>query len=93
MAAGDRGRPGAVYNIGGGQPCLHQPGARPRSAALTGRTLDIRREAAQKGDMRDTFADTTRARADLGFRPAHTLERGLAAECEWLARLLAVPPR
>jgi nucleoside-diphosphate-sugar epimerase len=38
--------------------------------------------------MRDTFADTTRARADLGFAPAYTLEAGLAAEIEWLAKRL-----
>ena len=42
--------------------------------------------------MRDTFADTTRARADLGFRAhAYRSRRGLAAECDWLARLLAAP--
>jgi UDP-glucose 4-epimerase len=92
MAAGDRGQPGAVYNIGGGsrvsiREVLHEVGR------LTGRHLDIRREPAQKGDMRDTFADTTRARADLGFAPSHTLPAGLAAECDWLARLLAVPIR
>ena len=40
--------------------------------------------------MRDTFADTSRARADLGFAPAYTLEAGLAAECEWLAGCSAV---
>jgi nucleoside-diphosphate-sugar epimerase len=57
---------------------------------LTGRRLDVRREATQKGDMRDTFADTSRARADLGFAPTHTLEQGLAAECAWLAELVDV---
>ena len=40
--------------------------------------------------MRDTFADTTRARADLGFAPSHTLADGLAAECEWLDGLVRV---
>ena len=59
-----------------------------RLGRLTGRSLDIRREDPQKGDMRDTFADTTRAREDLGFRPTYTLEAGLAAECEWLAASL-----
>jgi nucleoside-diphosphate-sugar epimerase len=39
--------------------------------------------------MRDTSADTTRARADLGFVPSATLESGLAAECEWLSRVIA----
>jgi UDP-glucose 4-epimerase len=86
-AAGDRGRPGGVYNIGGGSrvtinQVLDMIGRR------TGRTLDIRRQPAEKGDMRDTWADTTRAQADLEFRPATPLEAGIAAECEWLAGLL-----
>jgi nucleoside-diphosphate-sugar epimerase len=60
---------------------------------VTGRTLHVRQEPAQKGDMRDTFADTSRARADLGFAPSHSLESGLTAECDWMTRLMAVPPR
>jgi nucleoside-diphosphate-sugar epimerase len=39
--------------------------------------------------MRDTFADTTRARHDLGFAPAHSLEQGLAAESAWLEQVAA----
>ena len=58
---------------------------------LTDRRLDVERLPAEKGDMRDTFADTSRASRDLGFAPAHTLETGLAAECEWLASLVGVP--
>ncbi len=92
VAAGDRGRPGAVYNIGGGSR-VSMNAVLELIEKLTGRTLDVRREAAQKGDMRDTFADTSRARADLGFEPRHSLEEGLAAECEWMARQLAVPSR
>lgn len=89
MAAGDRGRPGAVYNIGGGsRVSINQ--VFEMIGRITGRTPDIRREGAQKGDMRDTYADTSRARADLGFAPATSLEAGLEAECEWLAGLLNV---
>jgi nucleoside-diphosphate-sugar epimerase len=88
-AAGDRGRPGTVYNIGGGsRVSVNQ--VLELVGRLTGRSLDIRREGTQKGDMRDTFADTTRAREDLGFTPSYSLEAGLAAECEWMARRLAV---
>jgi len=91
-AAGDRGRPGAVYNIGGGsRVSINQ--VLDLVGRLTGRTLSIERNPTQKGDMRDTFADTSRAQADLAFRPSHTLEAGLAAECTWMARLLAVPLR
>jgi UDP-glucose 4-epimerase len=89
LAAGDRGRPGGVYNIGGGsRVSINQVLA--MIGRITGRTPDIRREPAQKGDMRDTFADTTRARADLGFAPATTLEAGIKAECDWLAGVLNV---
>jgi UDP-glucose 4-epimerase len=84
MAAGTRGVPGRVYNIGGGSrvsvnQVLHV------IAGLAGRPLDIRREPTQKGDMRDTFADTTRARTELGVAPTVTIEQGLAAEYAWLA--------
>ena len=89
-AAGDRGRPGAVYNIGGGtRVSMHE--VLDLIGRLTGRPLDVRREDVQKGDMRDTFADTTRARADLGFAPRTSLADGLAAQCAWLARLMDAP--
>jgi UDP-glucose 4-epimerase len=90
MAAGDRGRPGGVYNIGGGSRVTVNH-VLDLISRRTGRALDVRRQAAQKGDMRDTSADTTRARADLGFEPTHTLAAGLSAECEWMARLLDQP--
>jgi UDP-glucose 4-epimerase len=92
MAAGDRGRPGAVYNIGGGSR-VSMLEILEILRRVTGRELDVRQEPAQKGDMRDTFADTTRAQADLGFAPSHSLESGLSAECDWMARQLAVPLR
>jgi nucleoside-diphosphate-sugar epimerase len=83
MAAGDHGRAGAVYNIGGGsRVSINQ--VLDQIADIAGHPLDIRREAAQKGDMRDTFADTTLARAELGFAPATTLADGLRAEYAWL---------
>jgi len=46
-------------------------------------------DPAQKGDMRHTYADTSLARADLGFIPRVGLEEGLAAEHAWLAEILS----
>lgn len=90
IAAGERGRPGAIYNIGGGsRVTINQ--VLDMISRITGRPLDIRRLPAEKGDMRDTFADSSRAQADLGFSPSHTLEEGLKAECAWLAQLLGRP--
>ena len=90
-AAGDRGRAGRVYNIGGGsRVSMHEViGTIER---ITGRALDVRRQPAEKGDMRDTFADTARAHEDLGFVPAWTLDAGLKRECEWMASVIDRPP-
>jgi UDP-glucose 4-epimerase len=85
-AAGDRGAPGGVYNIGGGSR-VSMNEVLTLMERVVGRPLDVRREPPQKGDMRDTYADTSRARADLGFAPSTTLEEGLRAEKDWLARL------
>ena len=89
-AAGDRGRPGGVYNIGGGSR-VSMTDVISTIERITGRPLDIRRQPAEKGDMRDTFADTSRARNELGFRPEWTLDAGLRRECEWLAEVLDRP--
>ena len=91
VAAGDRGAPGGVYNIGGGSR-VSMNDVLTLIERVAGRPLDVRREPAQKGDMRDTFADTSRARADLGFAPSVTLEEGLRAEKDWLASLPALLP-
>src|SRR5262249_3109795 len=87
MAAGDRGRPGAVYNIGGGSR-VSMTEVIALIERVTGRPLQVVREGVQKGDMRDTFADTTRARAEIGFAPATSLADGLAAEAAWMAESL-----
>jgi UDP-glucose 4-epimerase len=83
VAAADRGRPGGVYNIGGGSR-VSMNRVLEIITSCTGRRLDVRREPAQKGDMRDTYADTSRARADLGFAPSTQLEQGIAEEHRWL---------
>jgi UDP-glucose 4-epimerase len=81
--AGDSGRPGCVYNVGGGQRRALEDVLRTIEQ-VTGRKLAITRDEAQKGDMRDTFADTTAAKRDLGFQPSVTLPEGLAREWEWI---------
>lgn len=83
MAAGARGVPGSVYNIGGGSRVTLNA-VLDVIARVTGRSISIQREPDQKGDMRHTYADTSRARQDLGFVPRASLEEGLAAEYQWL---------
>jgi len=92
VAAGDRGRVGAVYNLGGGSR-VSVNDVLALIGRVTGTSLNIRREDVQKGDMRDTFADTTRARQELGFAPAFSLEAGISAECAWLTGLISAEAR
>jgi UDP-glucose 4-epimerase len=78
-----RGVPGRVYNIGGGARVSLKE-VFDLIARVSGRTVTIDYQPPQKGDMRDTYADTTRARADLGFQPSVTLEEGLRAMWQWM---------
>ena len=55
---------------------------------IAGRRPVVRVDPAQKVDMRHTYADTSLARADLGFAPAVKLEEGLTAEYQWLTEIL-----
>ena len=84
VAAGERGVPGTAYNIGGGARVSMTQVLRIIER-IAGRPLTVIREEAQKGDMRDTYADTSLARRDLGFVPAVSLEDGIQAEYRWLA--------
>jgi nucleoside-diphosphate-sugar epimerase len=89
IAAGERGVPGTAYNIGGGSRVSMNEVLRIIERT-TGRRLKVRREDAQKGDMRDTYADTSLARRDLGFAPKVPLEEGIQAEYRWLSSAAGV---
>jgi nucleoside-diphosphate-sugar epimerase len=78
-----RGVPGRVYNIGGGARVSLKE-VFDMLARVSGRQVKIDQQGPQKGDMRDTYADTTRAKADLGFAPTVTLEEGLGHMWRWM---------
>jgi nucleoside-diphosphate-sugar epimerase len=84
VAAAERGgEPGEVFNIGGGsEVSINQVLATIESIA--GCTLRVRRESRQKGDVRHTVADCSRARRLLGFRPVVAVEQGLRMEWQWI---------
>ena len=84
ISAGERGVPGRAYNVGGGSR-VSMNRVIEIIGEVAGRPLEVKREPAQKGDMRDTYADTTLARTDLGFAPSVTLEQGIEAEYRWLS--------
>jgi nucleoside-diphosphate-sugar epimerase len=83
IAAAERAEAGDVLNIGGGSEVSinHVLATIER---LSGRTLRVRHEERQTGDVRHTAADCSRARAALGFLPAVPLTDGLRREWEWI---------
>jgi UDP-glucuronate 4-epimerase len=82
-AAAVRGVPGRVYNIGGGSRVSLRD-VFEMIARVSGRPVQLDHQPAQKGDMRDTYADTSRARAYLAFQPSVDLETGLGAMFRWM---------
>ena len=82
LAAAERGEPGTLYNIGGGSRVSMN-----HVTAEIGGLLDVeprvRRVGSQRGDTRDTSADTSRAKRDLGFQPGTALRDGLRDQIQW----------
>ncbi len=85
-AAAANGRPGGVYNVGGGER-ISVNDVLGLITEVTGAALRIERQASQKGDMRDTFADIQAARRDLSFGTTVPLSEGLRREWEWIKSL------
>jgi nucleoside-diphosphate-sugar epimerase len=87
ISAAQQGTPGRVYNIGGGSRVSVNE-VLEMIGRVSGKRLKVVVDPAQKGDMRHTYADTSLARAELGYLPAVGLEQGLTAEFSWLSEAL-----
>ena len=78
---------GGLYNVGGGAQVSLERAIRVLEK-LAGRPLAVELTESQPGEVRSTAADTTRARADLGYEPSVSLEDGLRLEFEWMQERL-----
>jgi UDP-glucose 4-epimerase len=87
MRAAERGEAGKVYNIGGGSRATVLEVLEVLEK-VTGRRAPVRWEPAQRGDVRHTWADLTRASRDLEYEPEVSLPEGLRMEWEWVIELL-----
>jgi UDP-glucuronate 4-epimerase len=84
VRAGLAREPAAVYNVGGGEEAT----LAEVIAALeecVGARIELDRRPVQPGDVRRTGADTSRARADLGWQPVVSIRDGLALQAGWVA--------
>ncbi len=78
-----------VFNIGGGSRVTVN-----HMLDLVGRysrgDFDVRYVDAEKGDVSHTSADTSLARAELGYEPRMSFEEGIEREAEWLKAISKV---
>lgn len=78
---------GRIFNIGGGSR-ISILDVLDILGRLVGGRLEVRFLDRAKGDVTDTWADTTRARSELGYRPTISIEEGLGREVTWYRELL-----
>jgi UDP-glucose 4-epimerase len=90
IAAGEGGAVGAVYNVGGGSRMALTDAIRIITSE-TGAAPNLVWTPHQRGDARDTAADTSRIAAELGFAPEWDVASGLSAQVAWHRAALGVP--
>ena len=84
-AAANAQAAGRIYNLGGGTRVTVN-GVLELLGRITNRTVKVKRERLPAGDPPHTYADTSRARSELGFKPRTGLEEGLRLMCESLSQ-------
>ena len=85
IAAARSGRPGAVYNIGGGAPVALLDAIR-WIGEICCRPVELELRPSPVGEAHRTGCDGELARTELGFAPRTELRDGLAAQLEWTVR-------
>jgi nucleoside-diphosphate-sugar epimerase len=83
--------PLTLFNIGGGSRVSILEVLAIVERAIGAGPLDVAFAGREKGDVTDTWADTTRARDALGFAPRVGLEEGIRDEVAWYRRHLENP--
>jgi nucleoside-diphosphate-sugar epimerase len=77
---------GEALNIGGGTTVTLNE-AIDVCEAVSGKRAKLDIQPVEKGDVRQTLADVSRARQHLGYQPKVGLREGLAAEWQWVRQL------
>jgi UDP-glucuronate 4-epimerase len=72
-----------AFNIGSGAPVTLEELVRALGEAA-GRAPSVERAPVPPGDVEATFADVSRARAELGWSPRVPLREGLATVIDWV---------
>lgn len=87
ISAATMGKPGKIYNLGGGTR-ISMNDVIALMEKIAGKKANVVREGRQDGDVTNTGADVSSAKADLNFKPAVSLEEGLEREIEYIREML-----
>lgn len=87
IQAGQKGKAGKVYNVGGGTR-ISMNDVIALMEEIAGKKANVVREGRQQGDVTNTGADVSAAKADFEFKPAISLEEGLKREVDYIRQLL-----
>lgn len=82
-AGSAQGISGRIYNIAGGRPVSVLDMARTLAKQM-GKPADFEFRPPRPGDIRDSYAETSAARRDLGFQASTLLDEGLRRTVEWM---------
>ena len=76
---------GEVFNLGGGNRVSLNDALATLQEVMEVE-LEVVHEKVQRGDVKDTWAATDKARRILDWQPATTLEEGLSSELDWIRK-------
>ncbi|MFH1239279.1 MAG: NAD-dependent epimerase/dehydratase family protein [bacterium] len=80
---------GEVFNLGGGaQVSVNE--ILKMLAEITGKTPQVKYIEEQKGDVKNTRADISKANKILGYEPKMKLAQGLQEEVNWIKRVFGL---
>jgi UDP-glucose 4-epimerase len=89
IAAAELAPAGGVYNVGGGSR-MSLTSTIELITSEIGAAPNLRWTGRQRGDARDTAADTSRITSELEFVPAWDVSRGLTQQIAWHKRTTAL---
>ena len=76
------GKPGGIYNIGGGEELTVIDAISQISAYLDKQPI-LNFVGERRGDQRRTFADVSRAQSDFGYSPKTSFTEGIQSQIDW----------
>ena len=83
IGAFQKGKPGEVYNIGGGHR-IDMNSVIETISEIVSKKIIVKRIEKQKGDVQDTLSYTDKANKDFNYKPMFSLEEGLKQEIKWI---------